>query len=97
MDYNQALAAALKGRFCPHSQFSFMGSALGFSEEDVHANRFYTIFLRRSPQNQILEITVKVEGDLISPCSGYFPEILDEFDFEPVLQYCFQMTDVQQI
>lgn len=95
MDYNQTLASALSGRFCSCPQFSFMGSALGFSEEDVHANRFYTIFLSRDPQHRILDITVKVEGDLISPCSGYFPEVLDEFDFDPVLQYCLRMTDLR--
>ena len=38
-------------------------------------------------------VLVVVEGDLISPCSGYRMEALDEFDFAPVLQWCLNQTE----
>lgn len=89
-NYNEQLSSALIGRTSRTPQFSAMGEALGFPEGDVHATRFYRIFLTLDKQNAIQEVLVKVDGELISPCSGYFPEVLDEFDFYPVLQWCLR-------
>lgn len=90
--YNDRLISALLGRSCDQSQLSVMGEALGFSERDVHATRFYRLFLTRDTANTITDALIKVDGDLISPCSGYFPEMLDEFDFEPFLRWCLSHT-----
>ncbi len=91
-NYNARLTEALLGRKCTHSQLFSMGDALGFPEGDVHNTRFYRIFLTRDETGTVTHAVVKVDGELISPCSGYFPEVLDEFDFIPVLQWCLRET-----
>ena len=91
--YNDLLISALLGRKSTSPVLSTMGDALGFPEGDVHATRFYRIFLTRDQQNTITSARVVVDGDLISPCSGYFPETLDEFDYETVLHWCLENTE----
>lgn len=101
--YNEKLSAALLGRRLKPEHIpvatpnqcviSFMGRELGFSEEDVHCNRFYRIILTLSPAGLVRDVRILVDGDLISPCSGYYPEILDQFDYTPVLNHC--LTDFQ--
>lgn len=90
--YNDLLVSTLLGRTSPTPLLSTMGEALGFPEGDVHATRFYRIFLTRDQENVITHLRVVVDGDLISPCSGYFPEALDEFDYEKVLSWCLSQT-----
>lgn len=90
--YNELLAASLLGRSCLSPQLSIMGEALGFPEGDIHATRFYRIFFTLTEAGAITQATVKVDGDLISPCSGYFPETLDEFDYPAVLEWCLRET-----
>lgn len=96
VNYNQQLRTALLGRRYHASTrsalISFMGEALGFPESDVHATRFYRIFLTLDDAGIITEVRTVVDGELISPCSGYFPEVLDEFDFEPVKARCLSLT-----
>lgn len=102
-NYNELAGSALLGRKLkeayisparPHSGLiSFMGETLGFPEGDVHATRFYRIFLTLDPNRSINEVRIVVDGDLISPCSGYFPEVLDEFDYQAVMAHCLKHTD----
>lgn len=91
--YNTLLVSALLGRRSLVPVLSTMGENLGFPEGDVHATRFYRIFLTTDAKHCITAARVVVDGDLISPCSGYFPEVLDEFDYDKVLAWCFQQTD----
>ncbi len=100
--YNDKLAHALVGRrlnpaFMPEAHrgrpmFSFWGEELGFSGGDVHAQRAYRIYLDYGPEKVIDSVQVVVEGELISPCSGYFPEGLDQFDYPAVLKWCMART-----
>ena len=90
--YNDLLISALLGRSASTPVLSTMGEALGFPEGDVHATRFYRIFLTRDECSTITAARVVVDGDLISPCSGYFPEVLDEFDYDAVLNWCLKNT-----
>lgn len=76
--------------------FSFWGEELGFSGGDVHAQRAYRIYLRYDADLAITDARVVVEGELISPCSGYFPEALDEFDYQTVLDWCIKKTQPAQ-
>lgn len=101
--YNETTVSALLGRklkaeyispALPHSGLiSFMGETLGFPEGDVHATRFYRLFLTLDENQVITQVRIVVDGDLISPCSGYFPETLDEFDHEAVIDLCLHKTD----
>lgn len=101
--YNEKAVSALLGRKLkeelisparPRSGLiSFMGQALGFSEGDVHATRFYRVFLTLGDDRTILDARILVDGDLISPCSGYFPEVLDEFDHRAVIDHCLSKTE----
>lgn len=100
--YNERLVRALIGRqlredAMPQAHrgrpmFSFWGEELGFSGGDVHAQRAYRIYLSYDENRVITDAQVVVEGELISPCSGYFPEALDEFDYETVLDWCMKQT-----
>ncbi len=100
--YHHQIVSALTGRICPQAMgnksfvLSTMGSALGFPEDDVHANRFYRVFLTLDHTGTILSALVRIDGDLISPCSGYFPEEPDEFDCKPVLEWCLSQTAPQR-
>ena len=76
--------------------FSFWGEELGFPGGDVHAQRAYRIYLRYDADLVITDARVVVEGELISPCSGYFPEALDEFDYQTVLDWCMKKTQPAQ-
>lgn len=97
VNYNENLSAALLGRRlkdeCPSPTISFMGEALGFPEGDVHNTRFYRIFLTLDENRRITGVRTVVDGELISPCSGYFPEVLDEFDYDRVLSHCLAHMD----
>ncbi len=92
--YNQQLTEFLTGRYFSGEKtvLNTMGDALGFPEGDVHATRFYRIFLTLSRDGCITDVRVVVDGELISPCSGYFPEVLDEFDYLPVKHWCEACT-----
>ncbi len=104
--YNNQLCQSLIGRRLRENamprahrglpMFSFWGEELGFSGGDVHAQRAYRIYLRYDAELVITDAHVVVEGELISPCSGYFPEALDEFDYETVLDWCMKRTQPTQ-
>ena len=104
--YNNRLRQALIGRRLREDamplahrglpMFSFWGEELGFSGGDVHAQRAYRIYLRYDADLAITDARVVVEGELISPCSGYFPEALDEFDYQTVLDWCIKKTQPAQ-
>ncbi len=66
---------------------SAMGWELGFPEGDVHRDRSYRVYLTLDEARRIVEAEFQVEGDLISPCSGYFPEKLDQFDYNTILSW----------
>lgn len=101
--YNKKLAAALIGRRLRANapvqtrwgkpMLAFWGEDVGISRDDIHAHRAYRIYLDYEADGIITDVTVVVEGDLISPCSGYRMEALDEFDFAPVLQWCLNQTE----
>ena len=102
LSYNERLVHTLIGRqlredAMPQAHrglpmFSFWGEELGFSGGDVHAQRAYRIYLSYNEARVITDARVVVEGELISPCSGYFPEALDEFDYQTVLDWCMDHT-----
>ena len=104
MNYNEILVSSLLGRKLKeeyrsparprNALISFMGEALGFSEGDVHTTRFYRLFLTLDETRTITDARVVVDGDLISPCSGYFPETLDEFDHQAVIDHCLSKTEL---
>ena len=97
-DYNQLLTDALIGRqllpdCMPQAHirgpmFSFWGEDAGLPPSDIHATRAYRIYLRYGDDLVITDVDVIVEGELISPCSGYRREVLDRFDYPYVLQWC---------
>ena len=101
--YNDKLRNALLGRRLlanampmihrGRPMFSFWGEELGFGPGDVHQTRAYRIYLDYDDARTIRGLDIVVEGELISPCAGYFPEVLDEFDFPAVLNYCLQRTE----
>ena len=101
--YNQQLRTALLGRklkkaYMPtvhrcRPMFSFWGSDVGIHQGDIHHSRAYRIYLTYDEALTITDVEVVVDGELISPCSGYAPEALDQFDFEPVLAWCLSHTD----
>lgn len=102
LSYNKALEQDLLGRKLMENDmpkahrgrpmFSFWGEQLGFSGGDVHAQRAYRIYLSYDNHLVITGVQVIVEGELISPCSGYFPEALDQFDYEMVRNWCLKRT-----
>jgi len=105
--WNGKLKQALTGRrlregaaVTEHVQgpmLAFWGADLGFSEGDVHHSRAYRIYLSYGTDRILRDIRVVVEGELISPCSGYFPEALDPFDFEAVCRWCLSQTEPAEI
>lgn len=73
-------------------RFSFSGEDLGFSGGDIHARRAYQIFIERNSENLITDAFVVIEGELLSPCSGFAYEELDEFDYPIILRWCEEHT-----
>ena len=71
---------------------SSMGWELGFPEGDVHRDRSYRVYLTLDEGRRIVDAELRVEGDLISPCSGYYPEMLDEFDYGMILSWVLAST-----
>ena len=70
--------------------YAFWGEDLGFSFGDVHQSRAYRIYLDYAEDRVITGVDILVEGELISPCSGYYPETLDRFDYETVRNWCLR-------
>ena len=101
--FNQKLTHALLGRQLRPGQmpvahsgrpmFSFWGEEVGLPEGDIHASRAYRIYLDYDETLCITEAEVVVDGELLSPCSGYAAEALDQFDYGPVLHWCLAHTD----
>ena len=101
--YNNKLIQALTGRTLrpdampkAHAlgpMFSFWGSDAGLGAGDIHASRAYRIYVEYGEDLVIRDVRVVVDGELLSPCSGYTMEALDQFDFEPVLNWCLDRTD----
>ena len=79
-----AMPEAHKGR----PMYAFWGADAGFPAGDVHHNRAYRLYLTYDEDRRITELQVVIEGELISPCCGYYPETLDEFDYPAVLAWC---------
>lgn len=104
--YNQQLVEALRGRrlrpdAMPQAHalgpmFSFWGSDAGLGSGDIHASRAYRIYVDYGADLTIRDARVVVDGELLSPCSGYAPEALDQFDFGPVLDWCLARTDAPE-
>lgn len=102
LSFDQRLCGALVGRQLRpdrlptlhrgQPQFRLWGADAGFSADDIHADRFYRIHLDYGPDLIIRKAAVFVDGELISPCSGFRPETLDEFDYEPILNWCLDQT-----
>ena len=100
--YNEQLIAALVGRrLRPDAMptahvggpmFSFWGQDVGLGSGDIHQSRAYRIYVDYGPDLVITAARVVVDGELLSPCSGYAMEALDQFDFAPVLAWCLERT-----
>lgn len=100
--YNRQLVQALLGRRLRPDQmpqahrgrpmFPLWGEDAGLPPEDIHCHRAYRIYLSYDRNLTITDVEVVVEGELISPCSGYTPEALDQFDLEPVRNWCLART-----
>ncbi len=101
--YNERLVQALLGRrlrpdampkaHAGRPMFSFWGEDAGMGPGDIHQGRAYRIYLDYDAERIITAAQVVVEGELLSPCSGYARETLDRFDYGPVLRWCLERTD----
>lgn len=102
MDYNRALENALIGRslteqYPPKAHlggkmFSLWGEEAGLTGNDIHSNRAYRIYIQNDEKGIITDARVVIEGELLSPCSGYAYEALDEFDYPHILNWCLART-----
>ena len=94
--YHIKLAQALRGRKlrinCPKT-LSFLGAEAGIAPGDIHHERLYQIWFDLDQGRRITAVAVAVTGALISPCSGYAQEALDEFDYPSILAYCMTLTE----
>lgn len=93
--YHIKLADALRGRVLPEGvpdHLSFLGAEAGIPAGDVHHERLYQFWLDLDGERRVTALAVSVAGALISPCSGYTEEYLDEFDYPPVLAWCLEHT-----
>ena len=93
--YHIRLADALRGRVLPEGvpdHLSFLGSEAGIPPGDVHHERLYQLWLDLDDDRRITALAACVAGALISPCSGYMEEALDEFDYPAVLAWCLTHT-----
>lgn len=91
MMFEENLTRALLGRRLSRplrTSHHIYGSELGFGEGDVHHLRIYQLELTPDSNGALAELRISVVGDLISPCSGYTTERLDEFDWQPLLAWC---------
>ena len=89
--YEQNLKTALLGRTLRDPEqigVLVYGSELGFDSSDVHYLNIYQVTLVADDQNVLTDLMVSVIGELISPCSGYETEKLDQFDWQPLLRWC---------
>lgn len=103
LTYNEKLAHALIGRrlkttALPHARqgapmFEFWGEDVGFPESDMHSTQAYRIYLSYDSALCITGVWVQIDGEILSPCSGYSQEVLDRFDYEPVLNWCLERTE----
>ena len=101
-DYGARLTDALIGRrllpdCMPRAHrgrpmFSFWGTELGFSEDDIHATQAYRIYIDYDENLIITGADIVVEGEIISPCSGFRYENPDRFDYAPLLKWCMEHT-----
>ena len=93
--YHILLADALRGRRVSGnaSELCFYGSDAGISAGYVYGRRLYQICFDLDAAGRIAATGVCVTGDLISPCSGYAQEYLDEMDYPYVLNYCISQTE----
>jgi len=101
--YNEMLRTMLIGRkVCPghmpvvhrcRPMLSFWGADAGIPTGDIHHNRCYRIYLDYGDDRIITAVDVVVDGELLSPCSGYAYEALDEFDYDTVRDYCLSLTE----
>lgn len=102
MDYNRMLETALTGRYLmeeypPHThlgsrRFTLWGEEAGLTGSDIHSSRVYNIYIQTDDTGVITEARVVIEGELLSPCSGYAYEALDEFDYPHILAWCLART-----
>lgn len=102
MTWNEKLTTFLTGRqlkeeYMPtehlgRERFSFWGEEAGFSAGDIHAHRAYQIFIKRNEDNVITDAFIVIEGELLSPCSGFAYEELDEFDYPAIYRWCEERT-----
>ncbi len=101
--YNHLLRDMLLGRRlradampqCHRSgpMLSLWGEDAGIPSGDVHHSRAYRIYLDFDEDAVITDVQVVVEGELLSPCSGYSMETLDAFDYGPVRDWCLRHTE----
>lgn len=91
MMFEEKVKQALVGKTMAdpeRTRIAVFGSDLGFGEGDIHHLRIYQMELACDEAGVLRDLRVSVVGELISPCSGYATEPLDEFDWQPLLDWC---------
>lgn len=98
MTYNDKLREALIGRTIradslPRSNqslpmYELWGEDTGIPESDIHSSQAYRIYLDYGADRKITGAWVQIDGEILSPCCGYSQEVLDQFDYEPILNWC---------
>ena len=94
--FEEKVTQALLGRPLTQpwrTKVNLYGSDLGFGEGDIHHLRIYQLALTPDSEGNLKALWIGVVGELISPCSGYFPEVLDEFDHRAVIDHCLSKTE----
>lgn len=102
MNYNELVINQIIGRHL-HPEFmpkvhrgkpmlSFWGEEAGLTGGDIHSSRAYRLYLDYDRELRITDAAFVIEGELISPCSGYTYETLDELDYRAVLNWCLAHT-----
>ncbi len=69
-------------------EITIWGSDAGFTPGDIHCDRVYQMAFYPDQSGHIADMVMQVVGELISPCSGYRPETLDEFDYPKIKKWC---------
>lgn len=102
MTCNEMLIAFLTGRqlmpeYMPEKHlgremFSLWGEDAGIPAGDIHHHRAYRIYLDYDENRIITDADIVVEGELLSPCSGFSYEQLDEFDYPAIRDWCARHT-----
>ena len=101
MTWNEKLTEFLVGRrlrqdYPPsrhlgREMYALWGEDAGIGSGDIHHHRAYRIYIERAG-DRITDAFPVVEGELLSPCSGFSYEELDEFDYPAIRAWLEERT-----